>query len=270
MSDFTDNVFSTTPDGRKSFNMSGEIDVNIQSQTTTLFQYLLMQEQKTDIILTDPISVDDVVVNVSAGHGFTAADGEFMVVRNGNAFFQLRVKSVASDAITIESPIDNDYPILGTSIIRGNVNMNVNGSSVPVDFKFTFNGDVAANVPIDIQGFILSFQSGAITPDDGTFGGIPALSNGVFLRKVNDTNTGLGNYTSNQEFRDVGGVIEYSDKAPAGTNATNVFIDIESNFGQVLRINPRIPDHVLGKVRDNLTGLDKFTVSILGSFTSGE
>lgn len=247
-----------------------EIDVNIQSQTSTLFQYLLMQEQKTDIILTSPINIDDVVVNVSAGHGFTAVDGEFMVVRNGNLFFQLRVKSVTTNAITIESPIDNDYPISGTSIIRGNVNMNIDGSSTPVDFKFSFNDDIAADIPIDLQGVMLSFQSGATVPDDGTFGGISELTNGLLLRKVNDENVGLGNYTSNQEFRDVGGIIEYSDKAPAGTNATNIFIDIESNFGQVLRINPRISDLVCAKVRDNLTGLNKFTISILGSFTSGE
>lgn len=247
-----------------------EIDVNIQSQTSTLFQYLLMQEQKTDIILTSPISIDDVIVNVSAGHGFTAADGEFMVVRNGNLFFQLRVKSVATNAITIESPIDNDYPISGTTIIRGNVDMNIDGSSIPVDFKFTFNDDITADIPIDIQGVILSFQSGATVPDDGTFGGITELANGLLLRKVNVENVGLGNYTSNQEFRDVGGIIEYSDKAPAGTNATNIFIDIESNFGQVLRVDPRIPDQVFGRVRDNLTGLSKFTLAILGSFTSGE
>lgn len=249
---------------------NGGIDVNIQSQTSNLFQYLLMNEQKTDITLTAPISIDDDVVNVSAGHGFTAADGEFMVCRNGDTFFQFRVKSVSTNAITVESLIDNDYPISGTSIIRGNVNMNANGSITPIDYKFSFNGDATATLPIDIQGVVFSFQSGTTSPDDGTFGGIAALTNGLLFRKVNGNNIGLGNYTSNQEFRDVGGVIEYSSKAPAGTNATNIFIDIEGKFGQVLRIDPNEPDYVIAKVRDNLTALDKFTMSVLGSFTSGE
>lgn len=268
--EFDQSIFSETPDGNKSINVSGEVDVVVQSQTESIFQYLLMQEQKTDITLTSPIAIDDIVINVSAGHGFTGADGEFIVVRAGNVFFQLRVVSVSVNAITVEAPIDDAYTILGSSVIRGNVNMQVNGSITPVDFKYTFNGDSGANVPIDIQGIVLTFQSGATVPDDGTFGGIPAIANGLLLRKVNTVNSGLGNYTSNQEFRDVGANVEYSDKAPAGTNATNIFIDIVGKFGKVIRIDPRLDDYILAKVRDNLTGLDKFTMALLGSFTKGE
>ena len=58
---------------------NGGFDVNIQSQTNALFQYLLINEQKTDITLTSEIKVDDTVVSVSAGHGFTGATGEFML-----------------------------------------------------------------------------------------------------------------------------------------------------------------------------------------------
>lgn len=252
-----------------------EIDVNIQSQTSSLFQFLLMVEQKTDITLTSPISIDDTIVNVSPGHGFTSTiavpvPGEFMVCRNGNSFFQLRVVDVNVNAITVEAPIDSAYPIEGTTVVRGNTRMDIDGLVTPVDFQFSFNGDAGANVPIDIQGIVFTFQSGATVPDDGTFGGIPALTKGLLLRKVNSENFGLGNYTSNQEFRDVGGIIEYSDKAPSGTNATNIFIDIEGRFGQVIRLDPRIPDRIFARNQDNLAGLDKFTISLLGSFTSGE
>jgi len=249
---------------------NGGIDVNIQSQTSTLFQFLLMNEQKTDITLTSPIEIDDEVVNVSAGHGFTGAAGEVMVGRLGDAFFQLRVISVSTNAITVESPADIAYPIEGTTIIRGNVNMNINGASTPVDFKYSFNGDTGATIPIDIQTVVFSFQSGVTVPDDGTFGGIAALSLGLLIRKVDGQNVGLGNYTQNQEFRDVGGVVEYTSKAPSGAYATNVRIDIEESFGQVIRLDPSIPDEIYARVRDNVSGLDKFTMSILGSYTSGE
>ena len=248
---------------------SDAVDVVVQSTTSSLFQYILMNEQKTDITLTSIITTDDMVVNVSAGHGFTGVAGEFMVVRNGNVFFQLRVKSVATNAITVESPIDNDYPIT-SSVMRGNVNMNVNGASIPVDFKYSFNGTEEATVPIDIQSVVFTFQSGNNVPDDGTFGGIGALVNGLLFRKVNGDNTGLGNYTSNQEFRDVGGEILYTQKAPSGTYATNILIDILGKFGQVIRLDPRELDYIFARVRDNLGTLDKFTISILGSFTSGE
>lgn len=249
---------------------NGGIDVNIQSQTSPLFQYLLMNEIKTDITLTAPIEVDDEVINVSAGHGFTAASGEFMVCRNGDSFFQLKVISVSTNAITIESPVDIAYPILGTSIIRGNVNMNVDGSTTAVDFKYTFNNDALATVPVDIQSVIFSFQSGAVAPDDGTFGGIAAITKGLLFRKINGENIGLGNYTSNQEFRDVGAIVEYTEKAPAGTYATNIRINIDQSFGQVIRLDPSEPDSILARVRDDIDALDKFTMSILGSYTRGE
>lgn len=231
-----------------------------------VFQYLLMQEQKNDIALTSAINIDDMVVNVSSGHGFTGAAGEFMVCRNGNGFFQLRVTSVSVDAITVESPIDDAYPIEGTTIIRGNANMDIDGSLQNVDFKYSFNNDTEANLPIEISGIIFSFQSGNNVPDDGNFGGISELANGLLLRKVNGSNSGLGNYTSNQEFRDVGGLIEYSTKGPGGTNGTNVFINIKERFGTIVRLDPTTQDEIFARVRDNLTTLDKFTMAIIGSF----
>lgn len=246
-----------------------EIDVNVQSQTSPLFQYLLMEELQSDIELTSPIVVDDEVINVSAGHGFTAAAGEVMVGRIGDQFFQLRVRSVATNAITVEAPADNAYPTEGTEIVRGNVNMNIDGSGTSRDFKFSFLVDTAASIPIDIQKVIFSFQHSQ-SGDDGKFGGISALIYGLLFRKVNGDNVGFGNYTSNQEFRDVGGDIEYTSKGSGGTEATNITIDILNSFGQVVRLNPRDGDYLLGRVRDALQTLTKFTMSIVGSFTEGE
>ena len=257
-------------------NYQKEIDVVIQSQTESLFQYLLLNEQKKDIILTSPIAVDDDIVNVDTGHGFVgqiAAPGEHIVVRNGDAFFQLKTTTVSVNAISVESPIDNPFPVSGTSVMRGNSQMNVDGAAAETDFEFTFNGDVEAQVPIDISTVIITMQHGSNVPDDGKFGGLDALDKGLYIRKVNETNFGLGNYTSNQEFKNVGGVVEYTDKAPAGTNATNITIEIEKVFGKVIRLDPKTFDSIISKVRDDISssaGMALMTLSILGSFTLGE
>lgn len=253
-----------------------EYDVVVQSQTESLFQYLLLNEQKKDIILTAPILVDDEVVNVNVGHGFVgqgAAPGEHIVVRKGDAFFQLKTTTVSINAISVESPIDMPFPISGTSVMRGNSLMNVDGVASETDFEFTFNGDTTAQVPIDIGTVIITMQHGANVPDDGKFGGLGALAKGLYIRKVNGENFGLGNYTSNQEFKNVGGVVEYTDKAPAGTNATNITIEIEKVFGKVIRLDPKTLDSVISMVRDDIDateGMELMTLSILGSFTSGE
>ena len=254
-------------------NYQKEIDVNIQSQTSSLFQYFLMDEQKTDIILTAPVVIDTNVVNVSSGHGFTAVSGEYMVVRNGDLFFQQKVISVASDAITVEMPIDDDFPVSGTTVIRGNINMNIDGATTPTDFKCHLSTASGAQVPIDLTTIILTMQHGANVPDDGKFGGLVELTNGLYFRKVNGNRVNLGNYKNNQKFRDLGAIVEYTSKAPSGTEGTAATLDLENIFGQVIRLDPRTDDCFLSHVRDKIDaaeGMAKMTVSIIGSFTKGE
>ena len=251
-----------------------EIDVHIQSQTSQLFQYFLINEQKIDIMLTAPISMDDEVINVSAGHGFTGASGEYIVIRNGDIFTQSKVIGVVTNAITIEMPVSVDIPVTA-GVMRGNINMNVDGSSTSVDFKYTSNccGSENALIPIDIGTVIITMQHGANVPDDGKFGGLAALTNGIYFRKENGERVSLGNYISNQSFKDVGADVEYTQKAPAGTNATNITFDIERIFGQVVRVNPRTNDFILAKIRDDIdigSGMAKMSISLVGSFTSGE
>ena len=249
------------------------IDVHIQSQTSQLFQYFLMNEQKTDITLTSAIKVDDEVINVSASHGFTAASGEYLVVRNGDSFAQLKVKSVATNAITVTMPITSNFP-LSAIVIRGNINMNIDGDAAPTTFLYSAHtNENPVVVPIDISTIILTMQHGANVPDDGKFGGLAALTNGIYFRKVNSDVASLGNYQTNQDFKAVGGVVEYTSKAPAGTNGTNIVFDIETIFGQVIRMNPRTNDRFTGNIRDDIAsdeGMALLTVSIIGSFTSGE
>lgn len=246
-----------------------EIDTNEQSQTLPLFQYFLMNEQKTDITLTSAISVDDEVINVSASHGFTGAAGEYIVVRSGDIFTQMEVKGVATDAISVEMPVDMPFPDTA-SVIRGNILLNVNGSVSPVDFKFTCdkNGGVDATIPIDLSTVVLTMQH-ATAADDSKFGDLSALTNGFYFRKSNSDPINFGNYKDNQKFKDLGAIVEYGDKAGAGNFSTSIIFDLKEVFTQEVRLDPRTADFVLGKVRDNIN-IVKFTVSLIGSFTSGE
>lgn len=45
------------------------LDVFIQDQDTPPFQYYLMQELKTDILLVTGTAIDDEIIYVNAGHG---------------------------------------------------------------------------------------------------------------------------------------------------------------------------------------------------------
>ena len=247
-----------------------EIDVLIQDSTSPFVQYFLMNELKTDIALTAPVAIGDEVVNVSAGHGFTGATGEHIVMFENNRVLQLAVKSVATNAITIAEPSTVVYTVAEAAIVRGNILMNVKGDVTPVEFKMEFRN---FDIPIDFSQAIMTMQHGTNVPDDGKFGGLAALAKGVYYHKEDGAVFSLGNYTNNQDFKDIGATIEYTDKAPAGTNGTNVTINLKEVFGQVMRIDPDISDIVKGVVRDDIgtvAGMAKFTTSLIGSYTSGE
>jgi hypothetical protein len=242
----------------------GNVKVALQSQTSPPFQYYLMREDKTDITLTSPASVDDTVVSVSAGHGFTAA-GEHIVIMENNAYAQERVKAVSTNDITITSPLDNPFTT-GATVIRGSIDMNVNGSVSPADFVFNLR---QAEIPIDITKAIIVMRH-ATDGDDSKFGDLGELANGLNFRRNNGIIQGYGNYQSNGDFFEFGAGVEYTPKAGAGAFSTNITFNIESGFGVALRMNPKNPDIFTGIVNDNLTGLSRLHVSLLGQYTIGE
>lgn len=249
-----------------------EIDTNEQSQTLPIFQYFLMNEIKRDIVLTAEILANAEVINVSAGHGFVgqvASPGETIVVRSGDLFLQMLTTTVSTNAIGVEMPISDPFPVTA-HVIRGNILLNVNGST-PVDFEYTTDkdGGIPAIVPIDLNTAVITMQH-STAGDDSTFGDLAALSKGFYFRKVNGDNINLGNYRSNQKFRDLGASLEHGTKAGSGNFSTDIIFDLKKVFTQEIRLDPRIPDKVLGRVRDPLQALLKFTVSLIGSFTSGE
>ena len=249
---------------------ANEFDVVIQDSTSPLFQYFLMRELKDDIDLTAPVVVGAETIDVSAGHGFTGAAGEQIVLFENNVYTQLKVVSVLTNEITVEHPITNAFTVAGATVIRGNILMNVDGDASPTEFKLELRD---FTIPIDISKVIITMQHGAKVPDDGKFGGLAALANGVFFKKMNDSTFSLGNYTMNQDFKDTGGKVVYTAKAPGGTNATDIVFDIKETFGQVIRLHPAITDMIVALIRDDISAsadMDKMTASIIGSYTEGE
>lgn len=238
-------------------------NVNIKNQTYPPFQYYMMRELKNDISLVSPAIVDDTILNVSPGHGFLT--GDWLVIWDCNRYEQAIIKNVAGDLITLDNPIASNFSVQST-VIRGNINFNVDGSITPVNFVLKLYGCI---IPIYINEVVITMQSGISVPDDGKFGGIPALTNGLFFRQTNGINTNLGSYKSNQDFLDRSANVIYTSSAPAGTNGTQIKFSVLNSFGQVLYLDPIKNDYILGRVRDDLTGLNKMTVSLIGSFTDG-
>ena len=256
---------------KNAYETNGSLRVTIQDSTAALFQYYIQNELKTDILLTADVTPGDEVINVSPGHGFIAAAGEQITLFQDDFFTQMRVTSVATNAISVEEPVTGPGFTVGNAVvIRGNILMNVDGSSTPVDFRMQLRN---FTIPIDLSKVIITMQHGSNVPDDGKFGGLAALTNGLFFKKEDGTTFSFGNYIKNKDFRDMGGEIDYTPNAPGGQNSTSITFNLKEIFGQVIRIRPTDLDAIIGTVRDKIdavAGMDEMTVSFVGSYTEGE
>jgi hypothetical protein len=239
-----------------------EIDNNPQSQLNPLFQYYLMRELKTDIKLTSNAAIGDQIINITADHGFT--NGSIIAIWENNRLVQCEVIDVNTNAITLSMPLYVPFTF-AANVIRGSINMGVDGTT-PIDFIFKPRSSI---IPIDISMAIISMVHSS-EGDDGKFGGITALTNGLYFRRDGGFVQNQGNYKTNQDFKEYGFIVDYSEKAPSGTYATSITKKLIDTHTQELRFDPRRGDYFRAVVRDDLSTLTKVTMSLIGSYTSGE
>lgn len=241
-----------------------EIDVWVQDQSTPPFHRYFMTEDKTDITLTSPITKDDTVINVSSGHGFTTND--HMLINYGSYFQQSMVTNVATDAITIETPVGINIPITGTQIIRGSIEMNVDGSTTPVTYYCRIG---AYSDPIDIQHLQVFMRDGS-DGDYSSYGGISGgLTNGSFVRFTDTVDQNLGNYKNNGEYIQFGAEANFNTKAPAGEYSVDLAFNLKETYGVVFRLVDNTYALTF-TVQDDLTPLIEHRVVATGQVTLGE
>lgn len=261
-------LYVTLPNGKRALSVSnagGPFDIFQQDQTTPPFQYFMMTEDKTDITLTAPVAVDDNIINVSSGHGFSI--GNMIVISEGDSFEQAIVKAVDVNAITINIPSAGSFTI-GARVIRGNRELNIDGTT-PKEFCFRIYGENAI-VPIDVIGAKVSLLHAA-AGDLSLFGGIAELANGFYLRKTDGQQLNLANYKRNQDFEDFGWNIKFDDRGSGGGEYSTIAdINMIERYGIALRVFPSANDYIKGVIRDNLTTLLSMRIMLYGHFTQGE
>lgn len=103
--------------------------------------------------------------------------------------------------------------------------------------------------------------------DDGKFGGITALSSGVYFRQENGGTYNLFNAKENSDFRIEGHDIDYPTRSGGGGSygtSARITFNGPDKRGVVLRLSADNDDKILACVRDNLTTLDRFRVKLQG------
>jgi len=198
------------------------------------------------------------------GHGLVAGKEIILLDTVADRSFYAVVTGVSTNAITVDRPIDHSFSVVSTLARIVISNMAVDGSTTPQIFEIR-----AGSIPIDYVKFIIHIAD-ATDMDDGKFGGMGALTNGISFRIYDGYQKVIFNFKTNGDIKQFSCNSEYSPKAPAGQysfRATLAFGGTE-NHGVVLRIST--DDRIQIIISDDLRDLLTLKLSGIGHRTSGE
>lgn len=201
-----------------------------------------------------------------------AAPGKYLEIWEGELYTQVEIQSVAVNDVTVFMPIGYPYST-NAYVCICNADMNVNGSVTPVEFSFKppyalgkFTADMF------ISRLIYKMTHG-VAGDDEKFGGIGALTNGVYFGGrgeifgievfVNELNM-----KANKDLIVFCYDVQYTDRAGGlGTYGTNFRV----SFNGQDKHNTAIPcravrnEYIFATVRDDLTTLESFRIGVTGA-----
>lgn len=236
------------------------VGVFVQDQTTNPLGLPFLRSLGT-FELASAVAIDDRVFTASTGHGLNV--GEVIEFFNIDHFMQARVLVVATDDITIDTPINSEY-LTGVVYNRGSDNLLVDGSSTPVIFRVIPEAVQSG----DMTRIIILLESAAAQAMDfDDFGSTGVLTNGIVLRKklLDGHYINMFNVKSNTDL-----MLEGFDHI-IGTKTTGAYFIARSSYaGQDKRgVAVRLLGSQLQEwqivIQDNLTADNtKFTIRAQG------
>lgn len=254
--------------GEASRVTNGGLDVNIQDQFTSIVDLYLSQKLETLIMNANTVRGSR---DIEISHSTIAVVGHYIEIWQNGFWYQGEIESIALntpsggiDTLTMGTPVGNIFIIANSTIKLVNVNMNINGSSTPIDFTFEPESEDKYDI---VRGLGAMTHTAAGTDDK--FGDQVALTDGLLFFKINPTLPADGylfNAKTNGDLRLRALDVIYSDKAgPSlfGTSFRRTFGGQDKN-GVVVRVDAKLDQYISAKVRANLTGLSSFQMVIQG------
>lgn len=234
-------------------------DVSVQDATTDIND-LYFHEHTTGLItLTAPTALDDVVLYVQAGHGAVA--GELVCLKQGTRYYQGEILSTTATTIILDSPLDFAFDVdaICTSTSK---QMSVDGSIIPAIFHIK----PSAGVRWDITRVIF-YMEDTSAMDLALFGSLPAITNGIVVRKKDGIYHNIFNAKKNGDFN-----IRAYDGQFLGPNLpVGVFgFQCRRSFngpdknGVVIRLDGDLGDELQILVRDDISGMTAFNAVAQG------
>lgn len=235
----------------------GKLNVAPEYKNDIPADYYLYRTDTTQTITSDT-SIDDTVINVTDTTGVVVGDA--ITIYEDISMFQSLVTATTATTITISSPLDYEFTT-GAIVETGVWSMNVDGSTIPQIFSIK----APPNKRLHLHTIGVSMLD-ATAMDDGKFGGITALTNGVIFRIENDFIKNLALIVNNLGFWENGFETSYVDQTlgPAGQYGFRARRKLPEINGTILQLEKEETSKFEIIIRDDLTDLNQMTTTING------
>jgi hypothetical protein len=253
------------------------VDVNTQDQTTIPVEYLMYQELN-DVTFAAPVGSRENTLTLVAGHNMAVGDfiNIYQIDTNflgagltRRSFQQLEAVSVVTNTIRTDKYMGFDLdPAKVVFAKRVSVDQNVLGTiDAPVKFELCVPPDLTWDLTRIMPTMVLAGQ-----PDDGLFGDITALTNGVMYGFESDIfDTYLLSIKANAGYKASAFDVNYSARSGGGGSWGMVVrksFSGEDKWGVTIRLVSDTNDCFVKYVQDDLRLINVFRDKLMGHNTS--
>ncbi len=193
------------------WSRSGALAVIGEENDTKPIDFYLSQAIGMPKLLGADTVVDDYEIEMITGHGLIAGD-EILLAEDGDdpRSYNGKIISVATNLLTMDTPIDTVFSAAGAVVIQTTKEMTVDGSTTVQKFDIPNSSDVEFHITRIIMHITDEEEM-----DDAKFGSLPELARGVVLRqKFNDGSyNNIFNVKNNGEFGELAYDLTYQDAA---------------------------------------------------------
>jgi len=188
--------------------------------------------------------------------------GDTVFISNGNVEepSKMHVTAVGSPFVTLDAPLSKAYPI-GTQVEV--VDSDLSSTTASLGGSRSYKVKPSSGTTYHIARLNVAIAD-ANAMDDGKFGGIASLANGVVIRKsVKGVITTLTNWKNNGDMAKDMFDVAYTDKAPSGENGLRGRWSF-NKFEVYHVIKGEDGDYLEALVQDNITANTLMELKVQG------
>jgi hypothetical protein len=222
--------------------------------------------------LLNPVAIDDTTITLSSA--VTLPVGTTIGIFSGGSgenrfyFGNLTTVATATATLLLDAPLDFAFSA-GDTVIFLSREMNVDASGAAVNERdFEVNVGATSGLEIDIHR-ITGTMIVATQPNDGLFGDLPSLLNGMTFSRKNGIIKNTFTVHNNDEIAIEGFDLIYTDRTTPSTVwgvRFRITFGGEDKRGTVFRL--RSGEGLRIKLRDDISGLVSFRVQAQGHIRS--